>query len=242
MKVRIFILCCAAVTMAACGGSSQSSSTSSSGTHDHDHDHGEIKKIISAKVFIKPEKVDAFIAATSDVIEKSRAEAGNISYSLYQDPQDNTKFLFFEEWKNQDAVDFHFTTEHFQNFGAISGDLSSSPSIIIIHDCIDHDHGDIKKIISAYVFIQPEKVETFIAAAGEIVEKSCAEAGNISYKLYQDPQDNTKFLFFEEWKNQDAVDFHFATEHFQKLGEYLNDFSSAPAAIIIHNCISEKEV
>jgi len=95
---------------------------------------GGVKKIISAHVFIKPDKVDAFLAATKDLIEKSRAEEGCISYSLYQDPQDKTKFLFFEEWKNQAAVDFHFSTEHFKKFGEILNECASAPAIITVYD------------------------------------------------------------------------------------------------------------
>jgi len=94
----------------------------------------EVKKLISAQVFIKPEKVDAFINATKDLIEKSRAEAGCISYSLFQDPQDKTKFLFFEEWKNQTAVDVHFATEHFIKFGDVLNDCSAKPAIITVFD------------------------------------------------------------------------------------------------------------
>ena len=239
MKTRIFVLVCAAATMAACGGNSQSAKSSSS-HHGHDHDH-DVKKIISAQVFINPDHLDSFLAAANEAIEKSRAEAGNTSYSLYQDPQDNTKFLFFEEWKNQEAVDFHFATEHFQNFGGVLGDYSSAPAVITIYDCIDHDHDVIKKIISAQAFINPEKIDAFLATAAEVVEKSRAEAGNISYTLYQDPQDPTKFLFFEEWKDQGAIDFHFDTEHFKKLGDVLGDSSLAPAVIAIHNCIAEEK-
>ena len=131
MKTKIFILVCAAMTMVACGGGNQSSTTSC----PHDHVHAtEVKKIISAQVFIKSEKVDAFLALSKDLIEKSRAEAGCISYSLYQDPQDKTKFLIFEEWKNQDAVDFHFATEHFNKLGDILNECASAPAIITIYD------------------------------------------------------------------------------------------------------------
>ncbi len=144
MKSKIIVLICAAAMMAACGGNNQSSSSTC--PHDHEgHNHAdgkacteanaaELKKVISAQAFIKPDKVDAFLAAANVVIEQSRAEAGNISYSLYQDPQDKTKFLFFEEWKNQAAVDTHFATEHFQKFGEALNDCSSAPAVITIYD------------------------------------------------------------------------------------------------------------
>lgn len=159
MKTRIVIFVCAALMVAACcGRNSQSSSCShsqeSSGcTHSEKKAccqsekkacsqseeksccmKGEIKKIISAQVKIKPEKVDAFVAAAKDVIEKSRAEAGCISYSLYQDPHDKTVFLFFEEWKNQEAVDVHFETEHFKKFGEVLNDCASTPAAITVFD------------------------------------------------------------------------------------------------------------
>lgn len=130
MKIRIIVLICAAVMTVACGGNSQSSCPKEKACCKV----SEMKKVISAQVSIKPEKVDAFIAATKDLIEKSRAEEGCVSYSLYQDPQDKTKFLFFEEWKNQAAVDFHFATEHFKKFGETLNDCASASAVITIYD------------------------------------------------------------------------------------------------------------
>ena len=148
MKTNIIVLFCAALMMAACCGKNQSSSCAldtkgekaccqaAAGADGKACCHAEVKKIISAQVFIKPEKVDAFLAATKDLIEKSRAEEGCVSYSLYQDPQDKTKFLFFEEWKNQAAVDFHFATDHFQKFGETLEECASAPAVITIYDSI----------------------------------------------------------------------------------------------------------
>ena len=156
MKMKFFVLIFAAVMMAACGGGSSSAEKSGcqsagagccqSGGSGCGSAAGagccqggavkrcEMKKIISAQVFIKPEHVDAFLAFTKDLIELSRAEEGCISYTLYQDPNDRTTFLFFEEWKNQAAVDFHFSTEHFINFGAKLEEFASKPPVITIFD------------------------------------------------------------------------------------------------------------
>ena len=164
MKNRIIVLICAAMMMGACcGGGGQSSSSCSHGGDKKACNKeaaacagkkscsmgaagekaccakaatcaNDVKKIISAQVFIKPDKVDAFLNATKSLIEKSRAEEGCISYSLFQDPQDKTKFLFFEEWKNQAAVDFHFSTEHFQKFGETLNECASAPAIITVYD------------------------------------------------------------------------------------------------------------
>ena len=140
MKTRIIVLICTAVIIDSCGGNSQSSSCCETAEKACCMEAAScpvnVKKIISAQVFIKSDKVDAFIASTKDLIEKSRAEAGCVSYSLYQDPQDKTRFLFFEEWKNQEAVDFHFSTEHFKKFGDVLNECASKAAVITIFDSI----------------------------------------------------------------------------------------------------------
>lgn len=93
------------------------------------------KKLIGAKVTLKADQVDAFIAAAKDVITASRAEPGCISYTLYQSPYDKTQFFFFEEWRNQAAIDFHFETPHFKTFGENLKTMTAAPADIVIYDC-----------------------------------------------------------------------------------------------------------
>ena len=155
MKTRFFVFICMATMLSACcgnKGNSQSaadaccSSTtcsnpavSSCSVEAACCKAADVKKIISAQVFIKSDKVDAFLAATKDLIEKSRAEEGCISYTLYQDPHDRTKFLFFEEWKNQAAIDYHFSTAHFIGFGNALDEMASAPPVITIFDSIKEE-------------------------------------------------------------------------------------------------------
>ena len=96
--------------------------------------------IIAASVKIKPEKVSEFIEKTKSLIESSRAEEGCISYTLYQCPTDSTVFMFFEEWKDQAAIDFHFNTPHFKGFAPISQDCAAEPSKLKIYDAILRDN------------------------------------------------------------------------------------------------------
>lgn len=92
------------------------------------------KKLIAAKVFVKADKVDVFIAASKSILAASRAEPGCISYTLYQNPHERTSFFFFEEWQDQAAIDFHFATPHFKAFGDQIKDLVSAPPEITIFD------------------------------------------------------------------------------------------------------------
>jgi quinol monooxygenase YgiN len=50
------------------------------------------------------------------MIAPSKAEKGCIHYSFYQDMNDENKFFFYEEWKDQASIDQHNLTQHFLNF------------------------------------------------------------------------------------------------------------------------------
>lgn len=75
-----------------------------------------MEKFIVAQFFIKPEHINEFKTLTSDLIKNTRLESGNISYHLYQDVEDNTHFVFNEQFKDQASVDTHMQTTHFNAF------------------------------------------------------------------------------------------------------------------------------
>ena len=72
------------------------------------------------------------------------------------------------------------------------------------------------KIIARRV-VRPENIEQYEALARELVEKSQAEAGNISYTLNKSTADPKVHTFIEIWKDQAAIDAHNASEHFTRL-------------------------
>ena len=125
MKLSILIGAAALALASVCMVSAQNQSAAPAAA--------EGKKIIGAKVLIKADKVDEFTAAAKTVIAASRAEPGNISYTLYQDPYDKTVFFFFEEWKSQAAIDEHFAMPHFKAFAEKLKDLTSGPAAITIY-------------------------------------------------------------------------------------------------------------
>jgi quinol monooxygenase YgiN len=91
------------------------------------------KMMIVAKLSVKPDKSLDFIEAAREMIEKSNTESGCSFYQLYQDPYDNSKFVFVEEYKNQVAVDAHFAADYFVAFGPKIGDmLVGAPEIKIV--------------------------------------------------------------------------------------------------------------
>ena len=71
--------------------------------------------------------------------------------------------------------------------------------------------------IVAKLPIPQENHEAFLKLAGELVEKSRQEEGNLYYALNVSKKDENCFAFVESWKNKEAVKAHNATEHFQRI-------------------------
>lgn len=72
--------------------------------------------VLAGKFKGKPERKEDIIALARSMFEASRGEPGNISYNFYKDKGAENSYLFFEEWKSQEAIDFHFSTPYFKAF------------------------------------------------------------------------------------------------------------------------------
>lgn len=90
------------------------------------------QKIIHARVFVKPGNVAEFIDAARAMVDSSNMEPGCESYQLYQNPYDNTQFIFVEVWKDQAAIDAHFAMPYFTAFGPKTADWMGKPAEIKI--------------------------------------------------------------------------------------------------------------
>lgn len=69
---------------------------------------------IVARMPVKQEKHQQFIALAAELIEKSRQEDGNFHYSLNTSKKDPDCLVFLEAWKDKEALKVHKATEHFQ--------------------------------------------------------------------------------------------------------------------------------
>ena len=65
--------------------------------------------------------------------------------------------------------------------------------------------------------VRTGQTDRYLALAGELVERSRAEAGNVFYTLNRSTTDPDTFVFLEAWRDQAAVDAHNASEHFTRL-------------------------
>jgi quinol monooxygenase YgiN len=89
--------------------------------------------VLTAKFVAKAEYKSKIIQLATTVAEPSRAEAGCVSYNLYEQPSSNN-FLFLEEWADQKALDEHFQTPHFQAFMKQFPEMIQGPSKIRVYE------------------------------------------------------------------------------------------------------------
>ena len=132
MKAKLLVILFSMALISSSYGSKKPSFNSESPTNFRQAPVDENGMMIVAKLKVKADKVKAFTEAAKEIIEKSNKEAGCKSYQLYQDPYDNTRFVFVEEYKNQAAVDAHFASDYFKAFGPKIGDLVAEPAKIKI--------------------------------------------------------------------------------------------------------------
>ena len=90
-----------------------------------------MKKTVVARLTIKKEAVENFVQFAQKIVEETRKEAGCISYELYKNTfGKEAEFVFYEEYKDQAALDFHNKSEHLkQFFGQITPLLAGAPIV-----------------------------------------------------------------------------------------------------------------
>ena len=71
--------------------------------------------------------------------------------------------------------------------------------------------------IVARQVIKKECIERYHALAKELVTASLAEEGCLAYTSNQSNNDPRIHCFIEDWKDQETIDRHGATEHFRRI-------------------------
>ncbi len=85
---------------------------------------------IIATFNVNEDCANKFESLAKECIVASRKEEGNVDYHLYTGKEDKTKFFFVEVWNDDEAINTHNASEHFQKFVGAFGDLVSSAPVI----------------------------------------------------------------------------------------------------------------
>ena len=88
------------------------------------------KKVVVARVTVKEGQEAAFIAVGNVLVEATRKEPGCLFYTLYQSTTAPGTFVFYEEYKDQAAFDFHANSDHFNAFAGAIGDMLDGDLVV----------------------------------------------------------------------------------------------------------------
>ena len=76
---------------------------------------------------VKPESVDAFIAATRINAQESAKEPGIARFDFLQQKDDPTRFVIYEVYRDSEAPAAHKKTDHYNEWAAKVEDLLATP-------------------------------------------------------------------------------------------------------------------
>lgn len=84
--------------------------------------------------FILPQKLEENKKLIFKLIDETRKEKGNISYTLFSDIKNKGEFVLIEEWENQESLDNHFRTVHFVTIVPKIQKLQMKPSEVNVYE------------------------------------------------------------------------------------------------------------
>jgi quinol monooxygenase YgiN len=86
--------------------------------------------VVVGRVSTDTDKREELVRIGETVAAASRAEAGCISYRLYEATDLENEFVFVEEWESSEALQQHFATPHIAEFmRAIPAAITAPPDV-----------------------------------------------------------------------------------------------------------------
>ncbi len=82
-------------------------------------------------------KEEEMAKVLSDMVPKVQEEEGTLVYTLHRDVNDPSKFMFYEKYKDSDALKVHSTTPYFKElFNTLKHLLAGEPEISMYSEVV----------------------------------------------------------------------------------------------------------
>ncbi|AEW85997.1 antibiotic biosynthesis monooxygenase [Flavobacterium columnare NBRC 100251 = ATCC 23463] len=75
-----------------------------------------MNKNLTVKIKVENQYVSLFLEMAKIMIENTRREKGNVSYTLYNEYNDQSSFIFIEEFVDSEAFEIHVNTDYYKEF------------------------------------------------------------------------------------------------------------------------------
>ena len=88
---------------------------------------------VVAELTAKPGREEELRNLLTTIVGPVRAEEGCIQYDLHVSTKDPAAFVFYENWKDADALKSHAGSAHMKEFGAKAMELLNGPARILTY-------------------------------------------------------------------------------------------------------------
>jgi quinol monooxygenase YgiN len=129
-KIGIMLIAFAMTGIVACNGGKSEQAACCAASETCCETPKKEKTVIVARVMVKAGQEKAFIEIASKLVTATRAEEGNLFYTLYQSTENPVEFIFYEEYKDDDAFETHASSAHFAAFAAATNDMMAGELVV----------------------------------------------------------------------------------------------------------------
>jgi PTH1 family peptidyl-tRNA hydrolase len=92
-----------------------------------------MKKIVIARLAINKQSGEEFQKLVAEIVAQSQKEEGCLSYNVYTDFGNEVfTYVFWEDYKNEAALENHNNSAHFKQFFAAAAPLFCCEPVLII--------------------------------------------------------------------------------------------------------------
>jgi autoinducer 2-degrading protein len=93
-------------------------------------------------VHVRPDRVEAFIAATRANHEASLREPGNLRFDVLRSVEDPDRFILYEAYRDEDAARAHKETDHYLAWRDAVADWMVEPRMGVRYEGLMPTRGD----------------------------------------------------------------------------------------------------
>jgi len=89
--------------------------------------------VVTGRVQVPAERREQFVAIATDMCAASRDDDGCIGYRVYEDLEQPSRYVFIEEWRDDEALQSHFSQPHTGRFMAALVPMLGAPADALFH-------------------------------------------------------------------------------------------------------------
>lgn len=212
---------------------------------------------------INPDRVEEFLRVMQTHIEESRKSLGkgSLRFDLLRDPENSNKFLYYECFVDQKAVDTYYQAkpipehlkdekpadtnkpiwEQYKENGIIGQVTVYKLNTTSIPGRWGFESGPIVPAVEAnssvvsIVEIKPDKVNDFLKAMETDVKQSrdkAVDPGCLRFDLLRDSTDTQRFIMYEVYEDNAAVEAHQTSDHHKLWTDFRDNGAVASEEIL----------